>query len=359
MNNKTSLGLGLGGLGDASKTIRLLKAKSSASKEISTGDTLVEIDLNLIDYDKDQYRQDKQDYDLEGLAANIYEVGLTKLPCLEPLKNGRWMVTDGEMRTRAYILNREKYPDDVRFKKLPALSRKIEALPGLDQRGTRDVIQLSANLFSDPGSVFDIADKLSELEKKHGSGTVKKFMADMGQTHSKVEMSRWRSVAKVPHQVRKDVTANLIKDKETIGLLAKINQRDDAIYQQLIVDYQEDALTQSLAKSVKQAWKAVKAGDEIQQDDSSAPELAKDTTDKPKPNPPADLAAEQSNPTNVTAPADITPSSFDIVALKLEASGIELKGGELIITASHGQVFQIALPQSVEIFVSKRKGVIS
>lgn len=354
MNNKTDskLNLGLGGIGTASNAIRALKNKSSTSAPLSTGDTLIEVDLNLVDFDQQQYRQDQQDYDLEGLAANIYEVGLTKLPSLEPQSNGRWLVTDGEMRTRAYLLNHKKYPNDSRFNKLPAISRKIESLPGLDQRSTRDVIQLSANLFSDPGNVFDIADKLVELETKHGSKIVKQLMADMDQSHSKVDMSRWRSVAKVPVVIRSDVKANLIKDKETISTLAKIHKKDEVAYQKIITGYQGDSLTQSLAKTVKQTWSQVKGGNKPEKVDK--PQLVQRSivsNEQPR-NP---IPNEQpSKPISQSSSLAETSSVIGLGAMKLQALGVELKGNQLIITAAHGQLIQIELPESVDVSVNER-----
>ncbi len=328
----------------------------TANPPLSSGDTLIEVDLNLVDFDQQQYRQDQQDYDLEGLAANIYEVGLTKLPSLAPQTNGRWLVTDGEMRTRAYLLNRQKYPNDSRFNKLPAISRKIANLPGLDQRSTRDVIQLSANLFSDPGNVFDIADKLVELETKHGSKTVKQLMADMGQSHSKVDMSRWRSVAKVPVEIRADVKANLIKDKETISTLAKIHKNDQVAYQKIITGYQQDNLAQSLAKTVKQSWSQVKVGNQPEKVDTpQAAQRSAVSNQQPVNQVLNDESAKRVNQ-RVNQSSSIADSSHTIGlgAMKLQALGVELKGSQLIITAAHGQLIQIELPESVDLSLSKR-----
>lgn len=340
--------LGLGGLGKAADTIRDLKIKSAGEKQISTGDTLVEIDLNLIDFDEEQYRQDKDDYDLEGLAQNIYEVGLTKLPSLEPSENGRWLITDGEMRTRAYFILRDRFPNDARWKKLPALSRQIQNLPGLDKRSTRDVIQLSANLFSDPGSVFDIADKLSQLETKYDSATVKKFMADIGQSNSKVEMSRWRAVAKVPDDVRVDVKANEIKDKETIATLAKIKSKNESAYRSIIKGYQEDSLPQALAKTVKQVWGDVKAGNKPAETSVNKVKVDKSTSEE------TDVIEQHKNVVE-QEPSDSSSSSSknDENALRLEATDINQQGNELVVRCAHGQVFRIAIPKTVNVSVKK------
>lgn len=180
MMNKTSIGLSMG---NAADKIRKLKEGSANLNMTSEGDQLVEVDLDLIDFDEEQYRdeEDQEDYDLEGLAKNIRETKLQQKPTYELKNDGRWLVLVGEMRTRAYMLNRERYPDEARWKKIPAIKRVVEPIAGLSDRATRDVIQLSENLFRDAGSVFKIADRLVKLEKEGGAALVKKLLADQGQ----------------------------------------------------------------------------------------------------------------------------------------------------------------------------------
>lgn len=323
--------LGLGGLGNAASKIKNLQSKSSAPTVISTGDSLFEIDLDLLDYDIDQYRQDKEEYDLQGLADSIYELGLLEVPNVEPGKKGRFVLTDGEMRTRAFHLNRERYPDDVRFKRIPVLCRTIKALKGLDLRQTKDVIQLTSNLLSDPGSIFDVADKLSSLESSLGAKAVKQLMADKGQKHGKVDMSRWRAVARTPIEIRDQIKANEIKDKETIGLLAKIYGKDQGSFKTVLNDHHQKKLKKSLNQSLKDVWSKLK-------EDKPSVDVKVVTKVEEKP-------TVKSNPTS-SIEADNS--------MRLDAINIEHVGNELIIEVSQGQVFRIGVPESCIISINKK-----
>lgn len=211
--------------------------------------------LSLIDFDT-QYRQDKSQYDLEGLAENIYElssssdslpVGLKQRPTLTKKDNGRFLVDDGEMRVRAFMLLAEKYPDDPRWQRIPySLS-----LDSVDNRYERDLFQLSANLFRDAGSIFDIAHTITKLVKELGQDRVSSILRKNNKAASKTAFSRYKKIDNAEQVIKDDVNTIELRDLATIATLIDLHKVDSQAYQQLIADYQANQLNGSLYNVAK------------------------------------------------------------------------------------------------------------
>lgn len=217
--------------------------------------------LDDIDYDE-QYRQDIENYDLEWLASNIYElsvsdekypVGLHNRVVISKQKNGRWLMDDGEMRHRAFCLLRNQYPNDDRWKSIPF----NEASINVTKRSERDKRQLSANILSDDGTVFDQARGIVSVIEAEGVEAVKKILSSSKNKKyatSNTAMSRWKKIAKAPQDVINDCLELNIKDKTLIALLSDIFNKNKGRYFQLIIDYKADLIDKSLYKASQELW---------------------------------------------------------------------------------------------------------
>lgn len=217
--------------------------------------------LDDIDYDK-QYRQDIENYDLEWLASNIYElsisdekypVGLHNRVVISKQENGRWLMDDGEMRHRAFCLLRKQYPNDDRWKSIPF----NEASINVTKRSERDKRQLSANILSDDGTVFDQARGIVSVIEAEGVEAVKKILSSSKNKKyatSNTAMSRWKKIAKAPQDVINDSLDLNIKDKTLIALLSDIFNKNKGRYFQLIIDYKADLIDKSLYKAAQELW---------------------------------------------------------------------------------------------------------
>lgn len=221
------------------------------------------IDISLIDFDA-QYRQDKDGYDLEGLAKNIYElskssktlpVGLKQRPTLTKQSNGRYLVDDGEMRVRAFKLLNRKYPDDPRWKKIPY----NESLENIDNRNERDLSQLSANLFRDSGTIFDIAFTITKLVNNIGVKRVTEVLKQRDIAASKTAISRYKKVANAPEQLKDDIKSIDVKDFSTVAVLIDLFKLDINTYNSLITAYSEDKLNGSLYKEASRVLSDIKS----------------------------------------------------------------------------------------------------
>ncbi|WP_339145143.1 ParB/RepB/Spo0J family partition protein [Pseudoalteromonas galatheae] len=356
------------GLNKAAESIRQLK-----SRAVTT--SVVEIDVDLIDFDENQYRKDKSEYDLEGLAQNIRKTKLINQIKVEPAENGRYLLTDGEMRTRAYLLNKKQFPDEKRWAKIPAIVEEVEVIEGLNKRQTRHIMQLSANMFADPGSLFDIADVLTELGEQLGTDAIKEFLADKGQKNTKVDVSRWRALAKVSSKVRRDIEANEITDKETIAKLAKIEAVDSERYQSIIWGYQEGALKSSLANTVKTAWKEINPKNikepELEQHEPELeqrepeleqrepeleqrePELEQREPEpeqrEPEPEQREPEPEQREPETEQREPKPEQREDEEFLPAPIVARNVSLKEGLLCLTASNGQEMRFKLPDGVKL----------
>lgn len=324
--------LGLGSLGNAAEKIRNLKSTSAKNEEVD-GKQLVSVPVNLIDFDEEQVRKNRDDYDLEGLADSLYEVGLEQPPSFEPQEDGRFKVVIGEMRTRAWLLNHERFPDEERFNEIPAIRRDVKPLQGMSKRATLRVIQLTENLKRDDGDLFDIAENLVLLEEELGTEALKKYLADNNHPNNKVALSRWRSLRKVNETVKQDVRANDIRDKETIANLGRIEGKDKVAYRKLVQGYQDDTLTLSLSKSAQSVWQSVR--------------------DKKK----TKKAAKPETPSTQTSPEEKpTPSAKPAVATKgvdIDAKDMRVEDGVLVIELTNGTSFKVNTPDDMSVTIER------
>ncbi|MBQ4839811.1 ParB N-terminal domain-containing protein [Pseudoalteromonas luteoviolacea] len=353
-NKKSSLGLS-----SSADRIRALQTGSNNAENNQEveGRVLKSIPLDLIDYDEQQYRKDRSNYDLEGLAENIRKTVLNNEIKVEALDNGRYLLLDGEMRTRAHLLNRENYPDESRWQNIRAIVIKVETLPGLTHRLTRDILQLSSNLFADPGALFDIADVICRIDKEAGTEAVMEFLADRGQKHKKVDVTRWRAMGRVPDAIRQQVSANEITDKETIGLLVKIHDNAPERYKDIIYKYQEGTLSRSLTATVQDAWREVNPKKRTKQDKATVSDKVQPSenaviteTISSQPANSAEVHQSEKKP-EAHASEKHSESQLDFPGLMLEAKSMRVIDGVLVIESDNGQTMNIRVPGNLQVTV--------
>ncbi|GHG06958.1 ParB N-terminal domain-containing protein [Thalassotalea marina] len=324
MSTKSTLGIA--GFGNASKKIKSMKDK----------DYLDDIELSIIDFDKDQYRNDISDYDLEGLAASIDNVGLIKPIKVEAQPDGRFLIVDGEMRKRAKDLLFKQY-EGKKHRTIQCLVHADVSIEGLDKRTSRDIIQISANHFHDPGSVFDVANKLVSLEKSLGSDELKKFLADHNQPNSRVNLSRWRALARVSEQLKSDLKNNDIKDKDTLLTLNRIYEKSPEDYSKLIAQYKNDELPVSIAKATKLKWQELSGKQKV----------------TPNVSDPKDLNEGSLNKASKTAQSSVKSNLDDGFEMKIQASTILARGNALVINTPDNQLITISLPKKLKVKIIK------
>lgn len=358
MLNKSSR-LGLSGSAERIRALQSGSNQADNNPEVD-GRVLKNIPLDLIDFDEQQYRQDKDDYDLEGLAQNIRKTLLNNEIKVEALDNGRYLLLDGEMRTRAHLLNRERYPDETRWQSIRAIVTKVETLPGLSHRLTRDILQLSSNLFADPGALFDIADVICRIDEEAGTEAVMEFLADRGQKNKKVDVTRWRTMGKVPDAIRQQVRANEITDKETIGLLVKIHDNAPERYKDIIYQYQEGTLPRSLTATVQDTWREVNPKKRVKkqvQTNQTVEELGQSSVNDNGAKTPTPSPAQPSEVHEIDQVPDSHESDsrqetqFEFPGLMLEAKTMRVVNGVLVIESDNGQTMNIKVPGNLKVTV--------
>jgi hypothetical protein len=294
--------LGLGGLGKAQSLIKDLQSNSSKQ--------LLDVDIDLIDFDEDQYRQDRESYDLEGLIDNILLNGkITNRVHVQLKKDGRYLMNNGEMRTRSYRILRERLPDDTRWHSIPGYVEPVPILAGFDERASRDIYQMSTNIQQDSGSLFDIADRLSKLEQQYGTEALKGIMSEqMSLKTGKHDLSKWRAIAKVPEKVRAVMQKHDVTDKETINTLSRLHEKSEQEFEQIVDKYAAGELEASLKKVAADAW--------------SKHAKPRQSATKPQP-----------------------------MTTKLQAMSLSVENKKLMVVGKNGQQFEISLPKGYSVTV--------
>lgn len=220
--------------------------------------------LDNIDFD-DQYRKDQEDYDLEWLANNIYElsapskvypVGLIQRIRVTIKPDGRALIDDGEMRVRAFMLLNERYPEDPRWLSIPYNKAEVE----IKDRAERDLMQLSTNLIRNQGTIFDISSTIAKLIEEVGSDRVAKVLEQSGvKATSKTALSRYKKIAKAPEEIRQLVKKHAINDKTAICSLIDLHKLNTQSFGQLIERYESDDLDEGIYKACKSEIQKLKS----------------------------------------------------------------------------------------------------
>lgn len=307
--------VGLGGLGSASAKIKQLQNDDKSAQDIS---------LDLVDFDENQYRKDKSGYDLKKLADSIKAKGLIHFPVYEKQQNGRYLVNVGEMRTRAYMLLRDMFPDDPKWQSIPARIKVIPMIEGLSAKASRLVYQFAENELQEKPTLFDRAEGLAAIFEEGGKEAVKLVLSNEGLKDSDAEVSKWKSVAKANTVIRKDVIEGGINDKETVITLSKIADEDPKRYENIIEKFKAKELDSSIAQTAKTEWTKLK-------EKSGKKTSAKQTGSRSK-------------------PADNKPKNSH---MEFSAKGMKFEDGVLTIETSNGFVMKFTSPNHLEVVISE------
>lgn len=248
MNNKNK-SLGLTGLGKASQAIRALKENNQM---------LVKVSLDLIDFDEEQYRKNKDRYKLVALATSIRNNGgLIQNPNYEKQENGRYLVLTGEMRTRSYLYLNEQFPDED-WGSIPVFVRTVKIIDGLSLKASRKIFQFTENEHGEKPNLFDRAQGLLDIFNEGGKLAVQIALSADDLKSSPAEVSKWKSIAKVNLEIRDEIIDNGIEDKETIITLGKISDKKPEEYKKIMESFIDNSLPISLVKAAKQSWDSIK-----------------------------------------------------------------------------------------------------
>lgn len=164
-------------------------------------------------------------------------------------------------------------------------------------------------------------------------------------------MARWRAMAKVPVQIRRDVRKLKVKDKETIKLLANIADKSPSSYKDIIDGFENKTLPTSLANVVSATWRTVRETEENANSvpgDSIAAEVIKSTKRKPK-------KATQNEDVSTNLPDEVIELTLSYVASQISVQPNEI-GSDLIIVDDQGKTISISLPHSVLVTVTENYG---
>ena len=189
--------VGLGGLGKASAAIKNIQKKSVV---------LVEVPLDLIDFDEEQYRQDKDRYELVKLATSIRNHGgLIQNPNYEKKEDGRYLVLTGEMRTRAYMYLKENFPEESQWNSIEVRLRELKQIEGLSLKASRKLFPFAENDDGEKPNLFDRAQGLLDIFDEGGNVAVQIALNNKDLKSSPAEVSKWKSIAKVNPEIRGDI----------------------------------------------------------------------------------------------------------------------------------------------------------
>jgi hypothetical protein len=295
--------LGLGRLGAASEAIKALQENDKV---------LVDVPLHLIDFDTDQYRKDKERYNLVKLATSIRDNGgLIQNPNYEKQKNGRYLVLTGEMRTRSYMYLRDTFPNEPQWKSIPARIKTVKIIDGLSLKASRKIYQFAENDLGEKPNLFERAQGLIEIFEEGGKEAIIIALSEKELKSSDGEVSKWRSISKVNLDIRSDILDNNIEDKETVITLGKIADSKPEVYKDLIERFINKSLGKSLLAGAKESW------DQIKKNGGKKPSRAKGKVKK-------------------IIPSKIQNKKNDIEISEMIASDVEFKDGSLVVITKNG-----------------------
>jgi len=312
--------VGLGGLGRASNAIKNIQKKSII---------LVDVDLDLVDFDKEQYRKDKDRYKLVKLATSIRNHGgLIQNPNYEKKEDGRYLVLTGEMRTRAYMYLKEHFPEEPQWTQIPVRIREVKIIEGLSLQTSRKLFQFAENDDGEKPNLFDRAQGLLDLFEEGGNAAVQIALSNKDLKSSPAEVSKWKGIAKVNLAIRNDILDGEIEDKETIITLGKIADKDPIKYKKLMGSFQDKSLGLSLAKATKQSWDSIKK--------SEGKKVSK-------------AKGKIKNPTSLK----VDKKNVETGIMEIIASDVNFKDGSLVVRTENGTEMKFVGLEHLKIEINK------
>ena len=322
MNSK----VGLGGFGKASNAIKALK---------NNNNTLVNVSLDLIDFDEDQYRKDKERYKLVSLATSIRNNGgLIQNPNYEKQENGRYLVLTGEMRTRAYMYLKENYPDEPEWREIPVRIRTVKIIDGLSLKASRKIFQFTENDQGEKPNLFDRAQGLLEIFDEGGTDAVQIALSEDDLKSSAAEVSKWKSLAKVNNSIRSEILDHEIEDKETIITLGKIADKSPDKYKDLMDSFKDKSLDVSLAKATRRSWDIIK--------ESKGKKVSK-------------AKGKHKNKSELGSKQKVTSEkSNEEGIMEMIASNITFKDGRLVVLTKNGMEMKFVGLDHLDIAISEK-----